>query len=291
MSYTVIILMAAITFYLKCLILLVLGHFSDAILVQYLRGNYRYNSSAIKDYYFSCSAVGQTLQWSVNRLGLGGFFTGSNAGDLLTSFRPNFTYSASLLSKRTLTQSQLNFTSVLLISALYELHLEVACRTESEQEITSNVKGLTHIVSKEANHFVHLQYVFNEHIVSNTALTSVFLCEVDGLSMSWKANANYDFGLSDVIGASGQELYTEGGRSVVEEQAILIAREPYPFVSLLVITNYSGITVVCGSEKDTVHVSTPATTDDIVTTETLRNSSVSVTPTIMMFTEISGIHY
>ncbi len=262
------------------------------IQVQYLQGNSRGDASPIKDYYFSCSAVGQTLQWSVNRLGLGGFSTGSRAGDLLTSSRSNFAYSSTLVSKGALADSQGEFTSVLLVTVQNELHLEVACRTESKQNITSNNAGLTDEYTVERfDHTIYLQYVLSYNIMSDNRYTSIFLCEVRGSRMMWQASDEYSFQPQDVIGTSRQEIVSEDGHNIIKEQAILIAQEPFPFVSLLVVTEYSGNVIVCGSDDNTVRIpilsvihQTPPTSNDSLTL----GSTTPITSTLSS-TQISSV--
>lgn len=261
--------------------------------VQYLRGNSRSNGSTIKDYYFSCSAVGQTLQWNVNRLGLGGFFTGSRAGDLLTSSRPNFTYSSTLLSKGALGNSQVKFISVLLVTVRNQLHLDVACRTEAKQNITSNNAGLnnTSLLGERYDNLGFLQLVlFNNNIVNTNRYTSIFICAVRGSRMMWRASDEYSFQRRDVIGTSWQETFSDDGHNVVKEQVILIAHEPLPFVSLLLVTNYSGNAVECGSDGNiSLHLSLISHSSQTSGTDSpmLSSSTTSITPTVSS-AEVSG---
>ena len=159
---------------------------SGTVDVFYLRGVPRLNDSSYWDYYFSCNAVGTTLQWDVNNNTLGGFF-GGNVAHILNGTISNFSYIATLLSSKVTLERQFTFDSVLIVSLRGNFNLNVVCRNGSSSDNTVSIDNGLGVEEKINITSVFLEFLLTQNIVGadDSRLTSIFICGVENQFMTW----------------------------------------------------------------------------------------------------------
>ena len=198
------------------------------------------------DYYFTCSSEGSAQIWRVNQESLGSFTISNRAGSLLKSSRDNFTYIATLASLTPRMQDKYEFRSVMIVTTQRELNLEATCLTESMEDSVNNgnasfssLRTMKNSVSAE--HIALAAMDSNETVISN-----ILLCGVNGSFLDWQVGGrNYRFDSNSQVGATFHIIKN----GTFEEQAILIAKEPYQFVSVLFITVPIDFEVYCISSE------------------------------------------
>ena len=238
---------------------------SCTVNIVYLRGVPRLNNLSYWDYYFNCNTNGWTLQWEVNGNALGGFITGEVAR-ILSSTRSNFNYTATLLSSQPTTGVQSTFDSVLIVSLLGRFSLNVTCSNGTFHNSTNNAESRRDVENKSNTSSIYLELLLTQPIViAINQSTSIFVCGVDNHDMKWQVNTEtYTFTVLDSIGKSFQKNDT-----IVKNQAILIAHEPYQVISVLFLTDTSDVSVRCGHNQDFL---------PLVSTTTLEGPSAKTDP-------------
>ena len=231
---------------------------ATAIEVEYLSGSPRLNHSSYMDFYFRCIIENaSTLQWKVNGFGLGGYFQ-VRTGHILSGSRSRFDYTASLLSLQpTSIEALFTFVSVLIVSTLAShLNLDVVCSNGLASSNTSNTEPTTlHEIANYSN-TVSLRYILSRDLIPNneSLFTSIFECGVNNSYLNWQANSN-KYGFSIFDGVNQDRLFLEQGSTTFDQQAILIAKQPYPIVTVLFVRSTSDIIVKCGFPENELQLS------------------------------------
>ena len=228
---------------------------SCTVNVTYLRGVPRLNDSSYWDYYFFCSTTGGSLLWAVNGFGLNEFQNGDGVGQVESGTTPNYTYPnytyiATLLSLKPTTDSQFTFDSILIVSLPDMSSLDVVCSNGPSSSRTSNVEIRRDVENSNSTSSVYEEYLLTGNIVGDqTNRTSIFICGVQNSFMLWRTGTSNElaFGEFNKIGEWKQNL--EPGATIVKEQAIVIAHEPYLIVSVFLVTATSDVTVTCGYNR------------------------------------------
>ena len=232
---------------------------ASAISIDFLKSVQRFETHFM-DYYFSCNIEGQTLQWEVNDIRLGGFDVGSPKA--WTSSKFGINYTAALLSSDLTAAGYNTFDSVLVISVLNDSRLDVVCRSESMQNKTSNEVDplVDEMNAKQSNPTIFLEYILTGRIIQNfeNLLTSIFICGVENVYQTWQVNGpRYGF---DTTSRIGQDRVQSENSATVGELAVLVAREPYQIVTILFVTDSSNVTVTCASGEQQEQLLAPVLT-------------------------------
>ena len=282
------------------LLMVALVLYTSAVEVRFLLDVQRFTIFPYIDNYFTCNVVGQTLQWEVNQTRLGGFDVGSARA--LTSSKSNFNYTSNLLSSQPL-NGQFSFASVLVVSISGTSTLDVVCRNEVVQNSTSNrVAPLIQTMNiRKHTDSVYLHYILTKNIISSSTnlYTSIFICGVQNVFQTWQVERSpYGFDTSSKIG-DDRLFFLSQDRTVVNEQAILIARVPYQIVSILFITDTSDIVnVTCSGDVQVMlsvnRLSTstecPTMTTSLITEASIALSSdITGSPTFGKSTLLFGV--
>lgn len=228
--------------------------------LQFLRGVSRNNNHSHWDYFFSCTTIGQTLQWEVNNYGLGGFDGADDIGRVLASTRSNFSYTATLLAIEKKTSSPYSYSSVLILSVIPRL-LNISCLNGSTSRSTRNSFGNDNIENRKNSDNIHFIYLLSQPIISVTSisyLTSVFICVVNNFNMSWRTNASDNIYVFSTAGNNVGEHFEHlrDSDTVVAQQAILIGRGPHNLVSVFFATGNADTTVTCGYPENELQLTT-----------------------------------
>ena len=265
---------------------------SCTVNVTYLRGVPRLSNTSYWDYYFFCNTVGTTLLWEVNGTGLNGFLSGE-VGQAFSGSMPNFAYTASLLSSKPTTDGQFTFDSILIVSVLGSFSLDVVCRNGSSSNRTSNVYNGKGVENSNSTNSIYEEYLLTDGVVGDkTSQTSIFICEVQNSFMYWRtgtSNSELGFSKFDNVGRTRRNL--EQGATIVEEVAIITAKEPYRIVSVFLCTDTSSVTATCGynSQNEVSLTSRYDSSSSVPTVQTdpeiVSSSSTSV-PTVQTDPEI-----
>ena len=273
------------------LLMVALVH-TSAVEVQFLLDVQRFTNFSYIDNYFTCNVVGQTLQWEVNQTRLGGFDVGSARA--LTSSKSNFNYTTNLLSSQPL-NGQFSFASVLVVSISGTSTLDVVCRNEVVQNSTSNrVAPLIQTMNiRKHVDSVYLHYILTKDIISSSTnlYTSIFICGVQNVFQTWQVERSpYGFDTSSKIG--DDRLFLSQDTTVVNEQAILIARVPYQIVSILFITDISDVVnVTCSGDVEVMlSVNRLSISTESPTTSPTTTTSLITEARIALSSDTTGSH-
>ena len=223
---------------------------SCTVNVTYLNGVPRLSNTSYWDYYFNCNTVGVVLLWNVNGAGLGGFLSG-DLGEAVAGTTPNFTYTAILLSLKQLTDRQFTFDSILIVSLPGSSSLDVVCSNGPSSNRTSNVDNGKGVENSNSTNSIFEEYLLTEDIVGDkTSQASIFICGVKSSLMYWRAGTNSsELGFSEFDNVGQIRRNLEPGATIVKELAIVIAKEPYQIVSVLLVTDTSSVTATCGDNQ------------------------------------------
>ena len=222
----------------------------------------------------------------MNKLGLGGYSISSITGSILSSSRPNYYYTSTLLAMGPAAMSsQKSFVSVLMVTIQKAINLEVACRTESDQSIISVMFNDESFTTTTLSQLINLEKIINSKFLkfNQTLNTAIFFCAVQGTSQTFQINRQqYKFESSDLVGSEIHNLFSDQGYMVLEDQAILVAKYPFTLISIAIATISSDITVVCMGDSERKNISsggaasstTSLTTMDATTTASITSKLV-----------------
>ena len=203
------------------------------------------------DYYFICSTVGQILQWRANDVVFGfiGGETTGTTGTTITRTASNLQYITTLLSSQSSQSGLFTFDSVLIVSTITSINvvIVVTCFNGVEfKSVTINDAATAQNEILNANsQNVFLQYLLSATIV-NDSITYFYLCGVNDEFQAWQTNSlPYIFRNTDAIGQNIIDLSVD--QTLVAQQAILMAREPYSLISILLLTSIPDVNVTCAS--------------------------------------------
>ena len=250
-----------------------------------MRGVPRLNNDSFMDYYFTCGTVGQILQWRVNDV-VFGFIGGETTGTTGTTIKrtaSNLQYITTLLSSQSSQAGLFTFDSVLIVSTTTSINvIVVTCFNGVEfKSVTINDAATAQNEILNANsQNVSLQYLFSATIV-NDSITYFYLCGVNDEIQQWQTNGlPYIFSNTDAIGRSRTVLSAD--QTVAAQQAILMAREPYSLIAILLLTSIPDVNVTCASSRfqgtllfsdvQSTTVTTPPPTTPPTTTEVFTNN-------------------
>ena len=223
--------------------------------VMYLRGVPRLNDSSYWDYYFLCNTVGASLLWEVNGTRFNRFESGE-VGEALSGTLPSFTYTATLLSSKQLTDGQFTFDSILIVSVPGSSSLDVVCSNGPSSNRTSNMENGKGVENSNSTNSIFLEHLLTDNIVGDKiSQTSIFICGVWNPFMYWHTGTSTDvigFFEFDNIGEERRNL--EQGANTVDRLAVVIADEPYQIVSVLFVIHTANVTVTCGDNQNETYL-------------------------------------
>ena len=238
------------------------------------------------DYYFTCSTVGKILQWQVNhdRFGFIGGETTGTTGTTIARTVSNLQYITTLLSFQLSQAGLFTFDSVLIVSSTTTnvtttsvLNIiVVTCVNDIEfTSVTINAAATAqNEILNRISQNVFLQYLFSAAIV-NDSTTYFYLCGVNDVFQAWQTNSlPYGFSTTDMIGQDRTDLSAD--QTLAAQQAILMAREPYSLITILLLTRFPDVNVTCASTRfqgtllfsdvQSTTVTTPPPTTEFFTT-------------------------
>ena len=230
------------------------------------------------DYYFTCSTVGQKLQWQVNQ-DVFGFIGGATIGTTIKRTASNLQYITTLLSSHSSQAGLFTFNSVLIVSTTttsINVVIVATCVNDVEfKTVTINDAATAQNEILNANsQNVFLQYLFSATIV-NDSTSYFYLCGVNDVFQAWQTNSlPYGFTNTNAIGQDRIDLSAD--QTLAVQQAILMAREPYSLISILLLTSNPDVNVTCASNRfrrtllfsdvlSTTVTTPPPTTEDFTT--------------------------
>ena len=224
--------------------------------------------------------MGETLQWRVKDVVFGfiGRETTGTTGTTITRTASNFQYITTLLSSQSSQAGLFTFDSVLIVSTTTSINvvIVVTCYNGVEfKTVTINDAATAqNEILNATSQNVSLQYLFSATIV-NDSTTYFYLCGVNDEFQQWQTNSlPYIFSITDAIGRNRTVLSAD--QTVAAQQAILMAREPYSIISILLLTSIPDVNVTCASSRfrgtllfsdvQSTTVTTPPPTTEVFTT-------------------------
>ena len=202
------------------------------------------------DHYFTCSTEGKILQWQVNQ-DIFGFIGGETTGTTITRTASNLQYIATLLSSHSSQSGLFTFDSVLIVSTTTSINVVIVVTCVNGVEFTSvtanDIATAHNEILNRISHNVFLQYLFSANIVNNST-TYFYLCGVNDIFQAWQTNSlPYLFTNTDAIGQSRTFLLAD--QTLAVQQTILMAREPYSLIAILLLTTIPDVNVTCASSQ------------------------------------------
>ena len=151
------------------------------------------SNTAYWDYYFNCKTTGRVLLWEVNGIGLDGFLSTDDVGEV--SVGNSFNYTAVLLSKQEM-HGQFILDSILILSVSSKTTLDVACSNGPSIDRTSNMESTDGVIRNMSTDSVFKEYLLTVSIVGDEGNTSIFICGVQNTSMYWRiGTVNYIYAI------------------------------------------------------------------------------------------------
>ena len=256
------------------------------------------------DHYFTCNTVGEILQWRVNQDVVG--ITGTETTGTIKpcTGTSNLQCITTLLSSPSSQAGMFTFHSVLIVSTTsMNIFNVVTCGNDIEftSVSTNNTAKVQNVLNRRSHNVLNLQYLFSANIVNNST-TYFYLCGVNDVIQVWQTNGPpYVFTDTNAIGQDRTCLSAD--QTLAVQQTILMAREPYSIVAILLLTSIPDVNVTCASSqfKETLFhseiqsttVTTPPTTAP-PTTAPPTTAEIFTTPAItngngMLFAHIVAI--
>ena len=203
------------------------------------------------DYYFTCSTVGKILQWRVNGVVFGFTGTETTTGTIKPcTGTSNFQCITTVLSFKSSQAGLFTFYSFLIVSTTTSINVfnVVTCGNDIEftSVSTNNTGTAQNVILNRRSQNVFFQYLFSANIVNDTT-TYFYLCGVNDVIQAWQTNGlSYQFFDTDAIGRD--RTFLSADQTVAVQQTILMGREPYSLISILLLS-IPYVNVTCASSQ------------------------------------------
>ena len=252
--------------------------------VHYITRRPHLNDSSITDYYFACNVVGETLQWEVNGLSLGGFVN-TEVGLVRISERSQFNYSSFLITGLPF-ESKYILDGIIVVTTTSQAELRVTCLSDlgnnsTNTTVTPLVQSMGEVVADNSTN-VLLQYVFTRQIIRNanrSTTTNVFMCGTNSDFLTWEVNGGLPFGFS-VQDMTGRTLPSPSpDRKLVPELSFKSSSDVYTVTTMLIVSGSPNVSVRCSSGLDVTDIAIQENIDITSITTTTSNVVPSVTTT------------
>ena len=223
---------------------------SETVEVKFLTGAHRLFSTAnFTDFYFSCSALGNFIQWNLNGGPLSGF-TRTETGRVRRNVGTNYNYTATLLSSRLYNDSVMTvLDSIVVVSFQRDYpNFEITCSGSEGAKTIS--RGEVNDSDSDHNGALAFQRLFSGAITMNQTYIHGFMCGASSiLQLSGDVGPTIAFTTRDSIGFSRIALKSDVNS--IQVQGILLARAPLETTSLFLIASDENVTAKCfyGSDE------------------------------------------
>ena len=218
-------------------------------------------NNSMKYSLFYCNVFNSTiLSWEINGVGIG-LFKNGNLENVLAGNKPNYSYSASLLSLRS-NMGETIFNSVLIVSAPLGLPVHVNCvgdddSSENTSNLATPMNGDNFSPHSKPPALMMKPIFLNSTIITD-AKTRAFMCASNGTTgdQTWETDTNDHLALEsdDMLGARKNRLTNSG--DTLRLQAISLGQHHGIFVSILIVTDDSVSQVRCIAGNKTVEYPT-----------------------------------
>ena len=227
-----------------------IGNMTDTMEVKFLRGVHRlFRDANFTDFYFSCSALGTFIQWTLNDRPLSGFTT-TETGRVRRNVGPNFNYTSSLLSSRLYNGSLVMVLDSMIVVSFRRDYPKFKITCRGSHDVKTILPGK--VIDRDSDHSGALvfQRLFSSPITMNRTLIHGFMCGASSiLQLSGDFGPTIAFTTRENIGYSRTALKSDVSSILV--QGILLAREPLATTSLFLIALNGSVTAKCfyGSDE------------------------------------------
>ena len=263
----------------------VTANVTETVEVKFLRGVHRLFSTAnFTDFYFSCSALGNYILWSLNGTALSGFTT-TEIGRVRRNGETKYNYTATLLSSRKYNDSVMMVLDSMIVVSFPRnyLNFEISCRGSHGVKTIS--RGEVSDSDADRNGALAFQHLFSSAITLNQTYIHGFLCGGSSiLQLSGDVGPTIAFTTQDSIGFSRIALKSDIDSILV--QGILLAHEPLQTTSIFLIASDGNVTAKCFYGSDEIILTSdlpipppklPPLTTSISTTQRLPTQPIHAT--------------
>ena len=238
-----------------------IGNMTDTMEVKFLRGVHRlFRDANFTDFYFSCSALGTFIQWTLNGRPLSGFTT-TETGRVRRSVGPNYNYTSSLLSSRMYNDSVVMVLDSMIVVSFQRDYPEFEITCRGSHGIKKILPGEVIDSDSDRNGTLVFQHLFSSAITMNQTLIHGFICGASSiLQLSGDVGPTIAFTTRESIGYSRTALKSDVSSILV--QGVLLAREPLETISLFLIASDGTVTAKCfyGSDEIVLSSNLPIST-------------------------------
>ena len=219
--------------------------------VPYITKRPHVNDPSITDYYFACNVVGETLQWDVNGLSLGGFVN-TEVGLVRIRERSQFNYSSFLFTGLPFERKYI-LDGVIVVTTTSQAELQVTCLSDlgnnsTDTTVTPLVKTVGEVVTDHSGN-IFLQHVFTGQIIrdADRSPTNVFMCGTNSDFLTWEVNGGLPFGFS-VQDMTGRTLPSPNPDcTFVPELSFKSSSDDYIVTSMLIVSGSPNVSIRCSS--------------------------------------------
>ena len=231
----------------------------EPVEVNYLGGQQRLSRGDEWDFYFCCNAEGPNLQWVINETGFMVFYPGE-LNNIFGERTETFNYTSTLLSsKQEVGTGNHHLDSILIVSVLGNITVEVQCVSGTNRNFSNNRKRLNSHSKLNSSSDVVLFKLWERPIVRSLdnafTNTSCFLCGSDFNSQTWQTNEKDQLGLDSMLSLRNQFSIPPAAVHFVRLRTILFAKSPKQLVSIFLVTDSSVSSVSCSAGGTSVHLS------------------------------------
>ena len=231
----------------------------EPVEVDYLGGEQRLRRGDEWDFYYCCNAEGPSLQWVINETGYRVFHPGE-LHRIIGEPTETFNYTSTLLSsKQAVGTGNYHLDSILIVSVLGNITVEVQCVSGTNRNFANNRKRLNSNLRSNSSSDVVLFKLWERPIVRSLdnafANTSCFLCGGDFSSQTWQTNEKDQLGLDTMFSLPKQLSIPSTADRFVRLRTILFAKFPTQLVSIFLVTDSSVSSVSCSAGGTSVHLS------------------------------------
>ncbi len=204
----------------------------EPVTLEFVRGVHRLDTREYIDYYFYCNIKGKFLHWHYEDESLTVFLP-YDVGRSLVNVRPNYEYTATLLSSQPADNNNRYMDSIVVVTFRRNASFNVTCSSGLVSETKPSQRPKSAFNStRSSNNDIVFDYIVSAGIVRNIS-THIFVCGVQHTTQ--------------VLEVGGPRIaFTEGDRvgfhragfssiDTVDVQGIVIGRTPFTIISMLIV--------------------------------------------------------
>ena len=221
----------------------------------YLEGHPRLSRGNEWDFYFVCNVQGPDMQWVINGTNYGSFFPGQLQVVGRESL-PDFNYTTTLLSSRTIGAGVHQLDSILIVSVVGNITIDVGCVSDTGSDFSNNRKTSTSQVLQTPfqSPVIRMVQLWKGDVVQGegNTTTTCLLCEVNYSNQFWETSNGNLFGFDNQNNIGSALSLPSTNNIFMRLQTILIDKPPQRLISIFLLSDSSVSHVNCSANGNSV---------------------------------------